>query len=295
MKNSPILSIQSTHSSAQLIPEYGATICSLKFDDRELLYLHDFFWDKKNDDLGGGWPFLFPVCARLSRDGKYGVYQYLGNYYQLPIHGFSWYLPWQVLDHQKDSVHLKLVFDETTLKMYPFQFEIELKYFIHDRELHCQQIYRNLGDHPMPFYAGFHPYFLIPSGVSKHQVCIEFHSRKRFIYNENLTDICQTAAPFSGHHSIDEKALNESLSLIDDGKAARLIFPDYRLSLNANRHKKEDFPYLQLYHIPEKPFFCMEPWMGFPNALNSVTGAKWLQPGETMLANLTLVYERNTG
>ena len=38
--------------------------------------------------------------------------------------------------------------------------------------------------------------------------------------------------------------------------------------------------YLQFYTMADKPFFCIEPWMGHPNALNALTGAHWLAPGE---------------
>ena len=48
------------------------------------------------------------------------------------------------------------------------------------------------------------------------------------------------------------------------------------------------FSYVQLYTIPEQPFFCVEPWMSFPNAMNTVSGVRWLQPGQTECGILTL-------
>ena len=39
------------------------------------------------------------------------------------------------------------------------------------------------------------------------------------------------------------------------------------------------FPYVQLYTMTEKPFFCVEPWMAAPNSLNTAKGCRWLEPG----------------
>ena len=40
------------------------------------------------------------------------------------------------------------------------------------------------------------------------------------------------------------------------------------------------FPFMQLYHAPEKPFFCVEPWMSHPNALNTQLASHVLFPSE---------------
>ena len=31
--------------------------------------------------------------------------------------------------------------------------------------------------------------------------------------------------------------------------------------------------------MADQPFFCVEPWMGHPNAMNTVAGVHWLAPG----------------
>src|SRR3990167_6286161 len=82
-------------TKATFVPQRGGTACSIimpgKQGPRERLYLHYFFWDKTIDDLPGGWPFCFPVCARLMRQHQHGAYLYDGKIYHLPIHGFSWH------------------------------------------------------------------------------------------------------------------------------------------------------------------------------------------------------------
>ena len=41
----------------------------------------------------------------------------------------------------------------------------------------------------------------------------------------------------------------------------------------------ELYRHLVVYTPPGQPFFCVEPWMGFPNAMNTLLGARLLAPG----------------
>ena len=81
-------------TQATVIPERGAWLSSLIFPFssgvREVLFQQDYANDLEIKDLLGGLPFIFPICARISRNNKAGVYLYDGQLYHLKIHGFSW-------------------------------------------------------------------------------------------------------------------------------------------------------------------------------------------------------------
>ena len=181
------LTIVSEDASTQatFVPARGGAASSIimpvKDQPRELLFLHDFFWDAQIPDLPGGWPFCFPVCARLMRQGKPGAYLYDGKWYELPIHGFSWSSPWQVEAANNDSITLVLRDNEQTQAMYPFSFEVVLRYEVSRGQLNCHQTYRNLSDRPMPYYAGFHPYFLTPQGAGKDNVLLNYQPTRHLI------------------------------------------------------------------------------------------------------------------
>lgn len=284
---------------ASFVPEKGGVGYSIRAQlpegERELLYLHDFFWDKTWSDLPGGWPFLFPVCARLERNGKPGHYLYDGHVYELPIHGFSWCLPWEVLGCDDQSLILSLEDNEQTRALYPFSFKVTLTYHIENDRLICEQAYENRGDHSLPYYAGFHPYFLTPPiNKGKSEVFLNYQPARRFIYNDRMTDIIGEQPVFKTPVSITDPAINEQLTQLSKERKIHLGYPEgFELILEAKGVEDSDlFTYVQLYTIPEKPFFCVEPWMGFPNALNTVSGVRWLKPGQSEKGILYLYVNR---
>ena len=187
---------QSGNTRAAFVPAKGAVGSSIMmpFADgmREILFLHDGFWEKENVfDLLGGFPFLFPVCGRLERMGHPGNYLYQGFTYNLPIHGFSAYSKWDVVDSSDPaSLVMELQENKDTLAIYPFKFKIQLKYTVASGLLTCEQTYVNTDDKPLLYYAGFHPYFLTPlPEEGKEQVMLNFKPTRLFRYNDRLTDL----------------------------------------------------------------------------------------------------------
>lgn len=297
-----LYTISSADGSAQMtfVPERGGMATSLIFpgadgQPQEFLHCHDFVWDETIEDLAGGWPFVFPICARIARDGEPETYLYDGQRYHMKIHGFSWYLPWEVTKAEReDELVLTLRSNEETLKQYPFSFEVQLHYKISNNQLTCEQVYKNTGNKPMPFAAGFHPYFKVP--MPKDQVMLDYQPVRRFKYNETLTDLVGEQELFATPVSIADPAINENLTQIGENKLLKLNYPD-GLSLHMqviSTDRPDLFSYVQLYHMPDKPFFCVEPWMSFPNAMNTVAGMQWLEAGEEVRATLTCAISLDT-
>jgi galactose mutarotase-like enzyme len=286
-------------TSASFVPEKGGVGSSIimpwEGKPRELLYQHDHFWERGNTNLPGGWPFIFPICARIAREGILGNYLYDGEIYNLPIHGFASAMPWQVTrSSAAERLTLTLTETEATLKCYPFHFRISLEYEVENGRLLCHQTYTNTGTKPMPYYAGFHPYFLTPPPhQGKEKVMLDYKPIRRFRYNEHLTNLIGTQELFNLPASIADPLINEQLVELGKNKLVTLAYPEgYTLHMIAEGMEDENlFPYVQLYTVPTEPFICAEPWMGFPNALNSVLGARWLQPRHSEHGTLQLWLE----
>ncbi len=285
-------------TEATFIPEKGGMgaqiIMSGVQGPRKLLYQHDEFWHHDMQDLPGGWPFCFPVCARLERQGQVGAYLYDAKIYQLPIHGFAWSLPWRVTDQRDDMLEMSLQDSELTQVNYPFQFIVTLRYQVKRGLLTCEQSYTNTGDVVMPYNAGFHPYFLTPMpGQGKDAVTLDYKPTRRFKYNKKLTDLVGELDLFDLPTSIANPHINEQLTAVGEAKEVVLRYADGDV-IRLCAQGVEDpnlFPYIQLYTMPDKPFFCVEPWMGFPNAMNAVQGMRFLQPGATEHGLLKLSLE----
>lgn len=242
---------------------------------RELLYLPDDFWQQQDKKWQGGWPFCFPICGRNTCN-------------TLPMHGFACDMPWQVQEQQHDAVTLVLQHTNETLAVYPYQFKLSLAYQIGNNYLSCTQTVTNLSDEPMPYYAGFHPYFLTPL-ADKAQTQVNFASNSRKKYNSDLTDIIGDLPALNLPKPITDPALNEQLSVLSPNHT-QLIFADSAcIDMSVTGLSREHmYDYIQLYTQKNKPFFCIEPWMNYPNALNHKNDLIKLKPKSTEKAQLTI-------
>ncbi len=282
-------------ASASFVPEFGGVGSSLILQGptgpRELLYLHDWFWDRDSRNTRGGWPFLFPNCGRVERGGRAGAYLYDGRLYTLGLHGFSMWLPWEVADSkQPDSITLRLKDSRETRRDYPFAFEVTLAYHIAPDALTCRFMCKNTGDSPMPYYAGFHPYLLTPPpDGGKELVTLSCPARRRMLYNPKLTDVVGSLPPPALPLRITDDGTNEMLLDVEGDCSFSLAFPD-GMSLNAEVKSEPAhlFRFIQLYTMPDEPFFSAEPWMSHPNALNTLASARMLPPGQLDNADFTL-------
>jgi len=140
----------------------------------------------------------------------------------------------------------------------------------------------NRGPAPLPYYAGLHPYFATPEpGAGKESATIELQPRRRLLYNARLTDVVDTAAPLRFPVGIAADGVSESLHETGPGSAATLRLAD-GLALTLREEPPAGdarYRYVQLYSMPDRPFFCVEPWMSHPNALNTAGAARWVAPG----------------
>jgi galactose mutarotase-like enzyme len=286
--NSPrsrMISISYNNHSATFLPERGATMSSLVLDGHEMLYCTDDF--DTNDQALCAWPFCFPTVGRLSYDGQ-AAYHHKGQLYELPMHGFARFVAWEVLEHKAAEVTFVLTANDDTWAVYPFDFEVRLTYQLRDTGLVCYQKYSNHGTDMMPYAAGFHPYFLIED--EKADVEFSFESGQRYVYNDALNHVVGRAPAPASPTALSNPDINERLLCMGENKATSLQFPDGRV-LTMSAEGVEDanlFPFVQTYHEMSEPFFCIEPWMSYPNAMNSATGMRLLKPGQSEQGVLTV-------
>ena len=269
---------------AEIVPALGGVVSSLRLPGpdgrpRECLYRHAWFWDPGTDATRGGSPVLFPVCGRLLKDGQPGRYETGGRPYVLPLHGFAMRLPWEVRDASRpDALELRLADTAETRAMYPFSFELTLRHAVSDQGYACRLTVANTGDWPMPYYAGFHPYFLTPPpGAGKEHTLFGAQPVTRWLYNPGKTEITGPAPAPAFPMPVDRVDVNELLLELGARHETRLRFPDgFELRQDASALLR----YRQFYTLPEEPFFCDEAWMAPPGTLNRPGAARELPPGQ---------------
>lgn len=290
--NSTAVTIRSSDgkSSVTFIPAKGGIGSSLVLPvegiSREILFLRDNFWIG-NQNIGG-WPFLFPVCGRLLSHGRLGQYQWSGAIHHLPMHGFSMHKKWQLEELTAEQVTLSLSDDEETRAVFPFRFYINLRYVISDGTLYCHQRYENRGNAPMPFYAGFHPYFQIDE-ADTNRWTIEGAIKKIGVYDDTYAQMKEWIS-YPGEIDVPTSGRIQHVLLLDPHQPVTLMKNGQPyLSMQANESNDDAvFPYLQLYRSGADPFICMEPWMGLPNSLNRPDEVPMIPVGESRRATLAV-------
>jgi galactose mutarotase-like enzyme len=267
------LTVSSGALTAQVNP-LGAQLSTLRdSSDRELL------WDGSPAFWNGRAPLLFPIVGTLAG----GVYRVEGKTYALPRHGFARGKPFAVLNASSAEALLRLNADDATLAVYPFYFQLQVRFEIRDSTLTVTTTVRNDGGAPMPASFGYHPGFRwpLPFGAARALHAIEFdleepepirrldaaglvtpvryptpvHARRLLLDDELFTD---DAVIFA---AIRSQGLRYGA---DTGPRLALHFPDT--------------PYLGLWSKPSAPFICIEPWHGMADPVG-FTGDFTEKPG----------------
>jgi galactose mutarotase-like enzyme len=269
------LTEQSTGSIVLVCPERGGIVISCKLHGQELFYLDKATFEHKTANIRGGNPILFPICGQLEQQR----YEWNGQTYPMANHGVARTAVWDVVATHTDgeaAIMIRLESNEETLKSYPFAFELIFTYALKDGELHTRQQYINKGsDEAMPFYAGFHPYFAIDSDK---RIAYETDAERYLDYNDN------EIKPFEG--VFDLEGLVESVCLLGT-KERQIAFP-VAGGTRVRMSYDDIFKYVMLWSVQDRPFICVEPWMGMTGELNRQEELIMLEPGASLHANLTI-------
>ncbi len=270
--------LQNEELSLQICPERGALVTSLRWRERELIFLdHESFLDPAKN-VRGGIPILFPICGPVHAD------QYLvdGKTYTLKQHGVARLGAWRVLEHHATSILLELEATPQTLAAYPWMFKLRFEYLLEANGLTIRQHYSNGSDRPMPIQFGFHPYFQL----NKTGLSVSIPATRYRDTNANGAE-----CPFGGQ--LDFEAAGPPLKTATGGAAesADLEFCDVSAGHSCIRAGSEklrieldcplnDFPYLVFWTLRGSEFVCLEPWSAPRFAMNTGHDLKLVPPGE---------------
>ncbi|MDX2230034.1 MAG: aldose epimerase [Leptolyngbyaceae cyanobacterium bins.349] len=271
-----VLSDGSQQTRLEVVPERGGIATSWQVNGQEMFYLDTERFKDPALSVRGGNPILFPICGNLPDN----TYTHNGQSYTLKQHGFARELPWAVLDQQvaADSARLTvgLTSTEQTRVGYPFDFELAFTYILTAHALTLHQRYTNRSSEPMPFSAGFHPYFAIED-KAKLQLQIPANQ-----YDDNVSKSVQAyAGGFDfGVDEIDAAFTEISspvASVTDAGRSQRLTLTF-----------SPEFSTIVFWTVKGKDFYCLEPWTAPRNAMNTGNHLLHLQPNQTLELEMQL-------
>jgi galactose mutarotase-like enzyme len=283
------VSITSGGLTAQIDPR-GAQLSSLKMRaSSELL------WDGDPAVWAGRAPLLFPIVGVLAG----GVYRLGSKTYPLSRHGFARDKTFALRNSSPSSAAFSLRTDASTYSVYPFQFELDVRYEISGATLALTTAIRNLGEVDMPASFGYHPGFRwpLPFGQPRAAHFIEFETDEpaavRRIDAAGLLTPVLHPTPIANRRLQLTDALFEDDVLIFDRIKSRSV--SYGATLGPRlRIGFSDAPYLGVWTKPGAGFVCIEPWHGitdpedFAGDFMQKPGVRVLRGGEAFFAKMDI-------
>ena len=135
------------------VSSHGAELQSIKNAEG-----HEYLWQGDEKYWPRRSPLLFPIVCGLWKD----EYRVDGKTYSLPRHGFARDMDFVVLDKTETSVTYGLDANEETLKVYPYEFHLNVRYVLKEDTVNVFWIVKNTGKEEMHFQVGGHPAFNLP-------------------------------------------------------------------------------------------------------------------------------------
>lgn len=289
-QNQPVIHIADAQNKVIVAPDHGARILRWEKEGREIIrWPEDADWTKIAKVRGGN-PILFPFVARHYVDGKIEFWRdENGTVRAMPMHGFAKNAKFTVIvGEEENALRMRLVDSDETRVFYPFafQFDIEVSLLPTSR-LKVQFETTNTGSVPLPYYAGHHFYFALP-------------------HLERIDWTLQLSCAQWGWHLPDgailHKPATQSLMRLDDPAPRDRMQIDPRGEVWLHNTRTGQKLVFELNHpgtVPwyavttwnefeDSDFFCVEPWLGLPNAIHHGEGLRWLAPGAKEIATVIL-------
>jgi galactose mutarotase-like enzyme len=283
------VSIRSDKLTAQIDP-LGAQLSSLK-NGAAL----DLLWDGDPAVWAGRAPLLFPIVGVLVG----GAYRLGSKSYPLARHGFARGKLFSVESTNSSAAVFKLVADEASLRIYPFQFELSVHYELKGATLSLTTWIRNQDRVAMPASFGYHPGFRwpLPFGQPRSSHFIEFESDEpepaRRIDAAGLLTPERQPTPITRRRlALADSLFQDDVLIFDQVKSRAVLYgshdgPRIRVGF-------PDTPYLGIWTKPGASFICIEPWhgitdpRGFMGDFAEKPGVFILKAGESMSAKMAV-------
>jgi galactose mutarotase-like enzyme len=279
----PWVSLSSGNLAAEINP-LGAQLSALRdHAGRDLL------WDGDPSVWTGRAPLLFPIVGTLAG----GSYRLSSQIHHLPRHGFARGKRFDIVDMTSAAATFRLKADETTLQIYPFRFELDVRFALEDSTLSVTTWVRNNGDDDMPASFGYHPAFRwpLPFGGTRSSHFIEFACDEpapiRRLNADGLLAAERYPTPVAhGRLALVDTLFQDDAIIFDEIRSRSITYgddegPRIRVSYPQT-------PFLGLWTKPNANFICIEPWhgvadlAGFSGDFREKTGVFIVTPGAAL-------------
>jgi galactose mutarotase-like enzyme len=277
-------------SSFLAAPELGARLMNwnVTLGDgsiRDIIYWPEIDSLENIASVRGGNPILFPFSGRSYDRGEIQHWRSDdGQRRPMPMHGLARQGKFRTTRLDEGGFSAQFIPDEAAKLAYPYDYEFVVSYRFDPLSLFVELQLTNLGSAPIPWSAGHHFYFTLPwsSGRSRKDYLLETSATKHLRRDDKgaLID-----GPRVGpKETLDNPALidlihtglkRDVFAVTETASQNRLLFR----SGTAHTSPK-DLAVVSWTQDEKSPFYCIEPWMGPPNAAETKVGLHTVAPGQ---------------
>ncbi|MCH7641278.1 hypothetical protein IID22_03715 [Patescibacteria group bacterium] len=242
-------------TEVEVLPK-GAMIASFKVEGEDILFPDQYIDTPDGQKRRGGNPLLFPQGGPITEET---------DQFQLAQHGFARNKRWEVdrVDQENGTATLKLASDEETKRMFPYEFEAKYTIEIEEGRLRTQLDVTNNSDTDLPIAPGFHPYFHV-SVDEKPNITTNIPG-----FNPKEYD-WKTPKPYEMQHPMTVNIPNGELTI----------------------DSSSEFKTMMVWSEPNRPYVCLEPWVGDVNAILHEDQRLNIPPGETESLWMEISFEK---
>jgi galactose mutarotase-like enzyme len=255
--NSNWISLRSAELSAEIDP-LGAQLSTLRdAAGRDLL------WNGDASVWNGRAPLLFPIVGALAG----GAYRLNSKSYRLPRHGFARGRAFSVVAADAAQALFRLTSDAATQEVFPFLFELEVRYALEDNHLSIITSVRNPGPDTLLASFGYHPAFRwpLPYGQPRAAHFVTFAEDEpapiRRLDGEGLMTATRHPTPVRQRHlALADDLFKDDVVIFDALRSRSVTYgaeagPKIQVSFAGS-------PFFGLWTKPGAQFICIEPWHG---------------------------------
>ncbi|CAM3438548.1 putative Aldose 1-epimerase/Galactose mutarotase [Cupriavidus taiwanensis] len=276
----PLVWIGHADSYLLLAPQHGGRLVRWVHRGQDILYWPDAADWSCPAKVRGGNPLLFPFAGRHFVKGNPGQWRdSQGKVHSLALHGFARDLPFEVSAiNGRASIRMTLRDSGATRAGYPFAFVFEAIYALLPDGLEVTLRTINTGTQCLPCYPGHHFYFALPHS-QRAAASLALPRTERLRQRSDGSPMC--AEPGEPTYRLDDPRLQDALHAFRANPSATLAIPGRKIRFELNQPGSAPWHAVTTWSETETAdFYCVEPWVGLPDAIHHGLGLRWIEPGQ---------------
>ncbi|MDR1789573.1 MAG: aldose epimerase [Opitutaceae bacterium] len=273
------------------LPEQGARLLNWNVTRPDGTVRDILHWPENAGDgplwkTRGGNPILFPFAGRCFDHGERDFWTAPGGArLPMPMHGLARQGAFRLTRSDSHGFTARFLPGDEARAAYPFDYEFTVSYRFSSLSLACELRLANRGAAPLPWCAGHHFYFTLPwnDGLSRADYKIRVPASKTL--RQDFGNGRLTPGPkLKAVEPLSNKLLSDTLHIGLKKNTAVLGTPEngdqITVSHGLDKAPPPEAVFVTWSESGTAPYYCVEPWMGPPNAPENQTGLHWVPPGQ---------------